>query len=78
MIIQRQYRTTGTVAYIINDTAECVLYNYSQDFLVGGVRARAFRIIQTTNFIFTTLYATMPYVALLIEKDSFGRDGLMD
>ena len=64
VIIQRWSRTMGTVADIINDTAECVLHKYSKDFLVGGVRARAFRMIQTTNFIFTPLYAPMPYVAI--------------
>ena len=54
MIIERWTRIIGTAAYTITDTHGCVPYNDDFQFLTGGMRSRAFRIIQTTNFAWAT------------------------
>jgi hypothetical protein len=77
MIIECWTRTIGTAAYIITDTYGCVPYNDDFQFLTGGMRSRAFRIIQTTNFAWATLYGPVSLIDMYtgFENRVERRDG---
>lgn len=72
-IVQRWRGIIGAVAYSITDLNGCSPHNGSIDFLVHGIRARAFRIMQTTNFVYATIF--IPPLALTVfnEEDKKGR-----
>lgn len=40
----------------------CIPYNNDFGFLIGGVRSRAFRIMQTTNFVWATVYGSISLI----------------
>ena len=64
--IQRWIGTVGSIAYLVTDTNGCTPAN-GFEYLQQGARSRAFRIIQTTEAVFTA-YA-LSYVSLSIMQE---------
>lgn len=55
-IIQRWKGTIGTLAYHVTNTHSCTPHS-SLSFLTSGIRSRAFKIMQTTNFAYASMMA---------------------
>jgi hypothetical protein len=70
-IIQRWKGTIGTIAYIITDSHSCQPHS-SFSFLTAGIRTRAFKIMQTTNFAYATMMIPILIGAVFDGKDHAG------
>ena len=62
VLVQRWKGYVGTIAYMINDSNGCTPYNGFQ-YLEQGARSRAFRIIQTAEYLYSGLVITGVYLA---------------
>jgi len=70
-IIQRWLGTIGTVAYVITNTNSCQPYS-TLSFLTAGIRSRAFRIMQTTNFAYASSMIPLVITSALDVSDKDG------
>jgi len=70
-IIQRWRGTIGTLAYIITNSHSCVPHS-SLSFLTAGIRSRAFKIMQTTNFVYASLMMPTVIGTTMGDEDKDG------
>ena len=69
VIVQRWCGSMGSIAYEINDARGCIPYGDSLAFLVGGIRSRAFRIMQLVNFVFLSFGCYIMWMMIMEDED---------
>jgi hypothetical protein len=62
ILIERWQGNVGTIAYIVTDLNGCTPFNGTA-YLQQGARSRAFRIIQTCEWVFTILGLAAAFIA---------------